>query len=177
METFASYRAFVHNKNFDQQRKEALKQLDESGIDPPIIDIVRGFSKLHYCFTLQSCFGHFTYPGNRDLFNCKPLPRADDIDWVKYRIAYLAVCIQESTPGKQLLDDLAGIPAIDPQYIQFGSPEWFWDRQPNAYALQVEPAKYMMQDICRIEYREALHVEQVRNEFFDRIRDLLQSRM
>ncbi len=39
--------------------------------------------------------------------------------------------------------DLRQIPAIDPEYIQFGCAEWFWEAQVNSYALQVEPMRHM----------------------------------
>jgi hypothetical protein len=151
--------------------------LDLSVIDAPIIDIVRGFSKLEYCFTLQSCFGHFLYPGNMDPLNLKPLQQVEGVNSIEYRIAYLAICIEDSIHGKELFENLAKIPSLDPQYIQFGSADWFWDRQLNSFALQVEPLRHMNQDKCCLEPGEALHIEKVRNRFFDQLRTLLQVRL
>lgn len=173
METFTEPREFVTNSHFYQQRWESLQKLELSGIDPPIIDIIRGFSQLQYCFTLQSCFGHFLYPGNTDRFNIEPLPLENDIESVEYRIAYLAICIEDSIPGKELFDNLAEIPSIDPEYIQFGSADWFWERQLNSYVLQVEPMRYMTRDRCLIDYKEALHVEKIRNQFINQLMRLL----
>jgi hypothetical protein len=68
---------------------------------------------------------------------------------------------------------LREITSVDPQYIQFGSADWFWERQLNSYALQVEPEEHMTLDKCRIDYLEALHVEQVRNRLFDELTRLL----
>lgn len=177
METFTAPRALANNVHYFKQRRESLQKLDLSGIDPPIIDLIRGFSKLQYCFTLQSCFGHFLYPGNRDPKNIEPLPVVNGIESVEYRIAYLAICIEDSIFGKELFDSLADIPSIDPQYIQFGSADWFWERQLNTYALQVEPLRYMTQDKCRLDYKEALHVENIRNQFFEQLTMLLRKRL
>ena len=177
METFTASRPFSHNSHYHQQRLESLQKMDLTGIDSPIIDLVRGFSKLQYCFTLQSCFGHFLYPGNRDPKNIEPLPLVNDIESVEYRIAYLAICIEDSIPGKELFDNLAEIPSIDPVYIQFGSADWFWERQLNSYALQVEPVRHMTEDKCCIDYKEALHVEKIRNQFFKQLTALLRKRL
>ena len=177
METFSAPRGFVKNSNYQMQKRESLRKLDFSIIDSPIIDIVRGFSRLNYCFTLQSCYGHFLYPAKRDPDNIEPLPFVNDIKSVEYRIAYLAICIEDSIPGKELFDNLGEIPSVDQEYIQFGSAGWFWERQLNSYALQVEPMRYMNRDRCRIDYAEALHVEQIRNQFIEQLRTLLRKRL
>ena len=49
----------------------------------------------------------------------------------------------------------------------------FWQRQVNSYALQVEPSRYMNKDKIRIDYQEALKIEEIRNLFFDTLRNLL----
>ena len=175
METFTAPRPFVHNSLYHQQRRESLQRLDLVGIDFPITALVHGFSKLQYCFTLQSCFGHFLYPGNKDPVNLEPLPHVDNIEIVEYRIAYLAICIENSIPGKELFDNLAEIASVDLDNIQFGSADWFWERQLNSYVLQVEPDRYMTRDKCRINYAEALHVEKIRNNFFKQLTALLRT--
>jgi hypothetical protein len=96
---------------------------------------------------------------------------------VEYRIAYIALCIEESSSGKALFDDFRGIPETEPDYIQFGCAEWFWKRQVNSYALQVEPRRYMTKDKVRVGYKEALDIERVRNRFFDQLNKLLQARL
>ena len=88
-------------------------------------------------------------------------------------IAYIALCIENSPKGKGLLEDLRDIAATDPEFIQFGSAEWFWDRQVNSYALQVEPERYMDKDQVTIDYWEALRVQDVRDSFFSELRNLL----
>lgn len=61
METFTKLKPFVDNPLFEEQREITLKRLDISTIDAPIIEIVNGLANLHYCFPLQSCYGHFVY--------------------------------------------------------------------------------------------------------------------
>jgi hypothetical protein len=68
---------------------------------------------------------------------------------------------------------LAEVPSISPAFIQFGSPVWFWERQVNAFALQVEPKRFKNQDQATIDYAEALQVQKVRNQFFTRLDDLV----
>ncbi|MFC2009383.1 hypothetical protein ACFLT3_00455 [Chloroflexota bacterium] len=156
-----------------------MSNLDLSTIDAPISDIVSGLIKLPYCFTLQSCYGHFIYKNQNDFTNIDPLPVSDNIPTVEYRIAYIALCIQNNDVGRQLLHELSEIPSsIDTEYIQFGSAEWFWERQVNSYALQVEPERYMTLDKTPpIGYQEALYVEKIRNEFFSELRKLIQKRL
>ena len=177
VETFSTPRPFAHNPYFHQQRRESLQKLDLNDIDPPIVGLVRDFSKQTYCFTLQSCFGHFLYPGNRDPNNIQPLPLEDNIEIVEYRIAYLAISIEDSIPGMGLFDNLAEIPSIDPEYIQFGSADWFWERQLYSYVLQIEPVRHQYRDKCRLDYGEALQIEKIRNNFFKQLNMLLRKRL
>lgn len=135
-------------------------------IDPPIVATINSFNRLPYCFTLQCCYGHFFYPGQNNAHNFDPLPATNTIDRVEYRIAYVAFCVDRSALGKQLLENLKKITFIDPEYIQLCSAEWFWNRQVNSYALQVEPGRFKHQDIVILGYSEALTVEKIRNAFF-----------
>jgi hypothetical protein len=151
--------------------------LDLSAVDSPIVDIVRDFARTPYCFTLQSCFGHFVYDSQPNPYSVEPLPITDGITRVEYRIAYLALCIENSGPGRALFDALAKVPAVDPDYIQFGCADWFWERQVNSYALQVEPERHKTQDRIDIDYLEALHIQNTRDRFFAQIRKLLDERL
>jgi len=54
---------------------------------------------------------------------------------------------------------LGEVPSISPAFIQFGPPVWFWERQVNAFALQVEPKRFKNQDQATIDYAEALQVQ------------------
>jgi hypothetical protein len=69
---------------------------------------------------------------------------------------------------------LQKITAVDPENIQFCSARWFWGRQVNSYALQVEPDRFKHQDKAVLDYKEALYIENLRNEFFLKLERLLQ---
>ncbi len=167
----------MENPHFDEQRQRSVSSLDTAIIDPPIIDIIEGFAKLPYCFTLQSCYGHFLYNSQRDQNNIKPLPASEHIAEVDYRIAYIALCIQDNDPGRKLFSEMSEVPAVDPDYIQFCSADWFWKDQVNSYALQVEPERFKEKDRCSVGYQEALHIEKVRIEFFAEIGRVVQKRL
>jgi hypothetical protein len=167
----------VDNPLYEEQREEALGHLDLSMIDVPIVDMIRDFSKLPYCFTLQSCCGHFLYGNQRDARNIDPLPSSETTANVRYNIAYVALCIQNSDRGRLLLEDLRGIPSIDPGFVQFGCAEWFWGRHVNSYVLQVEPQRHKTKDKVVIGFKEALHVEKVRNEFFNVLKHMVKKKV
>lgn len=174
VETFTEPRALVDNPRFARQRRKALKRLDLSTIDAPIVDLIRAFAEIPCCFTLQSCFGHFLFEGARDEYNLSPLPQQPpEPRTVEYRIAYIALCVEYSESGRDLIRDLQSITAVDPEYVQFGCPDWFWSKQVNSYALQVEPARFRHEDRCRSDYQEALHIERIRNWFFTELQRLI----
>jgi hypothetical protein len=173
LETFTEPKKLVENPHYQEQRRESLAGLSDDMIDAPIVDIINGFNKLPYCFTMQSCYGHFVYDNQKDPYNLEPLPVTDTVARVEYRIAYLCLCIQNSTLGKRLLEALSEIPAIDPQDIQLCCADWFWERQVNSYALQVEPDRFKHKDTAILDYKEALHIEKIRNEFFVQLRGLI----
>ena len=174
METFTDLKDFVDNPYFLDQRKKCLSELDIESIDTPIVKLISGFTKLDYCFTLQSCCGHFLHNSRKNPYNIEPLPVSNSISNVDYKIAYIALCIENSKQGRTLFYELKEIPSIDPEYIQFGCAEWFWERQVNSYALQVEPKRHMTKDRVSVDYREALHIENVRNNFFTQLKKLVQ---
>lgn len=177
METYRKAMELVDNPHFYGQRQNALRELDLEAIDEPIMDLITGFGKLSYCFTLQCCYGHFLYGNQTDDKNVGPLSdRHIDID-VVYRIAYLALCVQNNELGRALRKDLCGLTLIDPDYIQYGSADWFWERQKNSYVVQVEPERHKLRDQCVVNYCEARHIERVRNEFFDELGNILGKRM
>ncbi len=169
METFTKFKHLVKNPYFHQQREKSLNQLDINTIDAPIKEIIKDFSYLPYCFTLQSCYGHFLYDNQKKPKNIELLPNSDSISNVEYRIAYIALCIRNNKQGRTLLKVLRKIPTFDPYYVQFGCANWFWQRQVNSYALQVEPERYKTKDKIIINFQEALHLEKVRNKFFRRL--------
>ena len=172
METFAKPGRLMDDPRFDTERKRILKDLTLSKIDAPIRDLIRGFVNLPHCFTLQCCFGHFVHSRATSIDNLRPLPEYD-VGVITYRIAYVALCIKNSVAGNRLYSALADIPSIDPEYIQFGSPRWFWERHINSFALQVGPPRFAFQDQADIDYAEALHVQKVRDRFFSGLESLV----
>jgi hypothetical protein len=172
VETFTEPREFVENPRYDLDRRNALAALDLNSIDAPIVDIVAGFTALPYCFTLQSCYGHFICAPQQDPHTLEPIP------WgysgpVRYRIAYMAFCIENSHRGRALQEALAQMPRTVPGYVQFGSAEWFWERWVNAYALQVEPVAHQLEDEAILEPAEAICTQMARDRFFGELGTLL----
>jgi hypothetical protein len=173
LETFAEPRGLVENRRFSAQREKVLEEIQAVSIDAPIMAMVHRFNALPCAFTLQSCYGHFMWPGQEDPQNLDALPVDKGLDRVEYRIAYLAFCVENSAKGRSLLEALRGVTTIDPENVQFGSPGWFWHRQLNSYALQVEPARFKHQDEAELPYDEALLIEKIRNRFFKQIEMLV----
>jgi hypothetical protein len=173
METFTSLRPFVDHSGFKHQREARLKKLDLAAIDKPIRDIIGRIAKLDFCFTLQSCYGHFVHNLQQNIRNTESLPLLNTAAEIQYRIAYLAFCIENSRSGKAFFYRLQQLSYIDPGYVQFGCADWFWQQQVNSFVLQVEPDRFKYEDEIRIEYREALCLESVRNQFFQNLDILL----
>ena len=125
LETYTELKELTENPHYQVQRQESQRNLTDDMIDAPIVQISNGFNKLSYCFTLQSCYGHFVYNGQKDPDNLEPLPIKDSIAKVEYRIAYIAFCIENCASGRDLLEDLKEITAIDPENVQLCCAEWF----------------------------------------------------
>ena len=172
METFTEPKELVENPHYQEQRQKTLTHLSDEIIDDPIIELINAFNKAPYCFTLQSCYGHFMYNGQNDSHNLHPLPITDTIAKVEYKIAYICLCVENTERGRGLFKALNEIRAIDPENIQFCCAEWFWKRQVNSYALQVQPDRFKHNDRAILDYKEALYIEKIRNEFFVRLRGL-----
>lgn len=175
METFTELKDLAENPHYQVQKRKILYDLNDDMIDTPIVDLINWFNKLPYCFTLQSCYGHFVYNGQKDTHNLDPLPAKEIIAQVEYRIAYIAFCIENSASGRGLFEALKEITAIDPENVQFCCAEWFWKKQINSYALQVEPDRFKRKDTAIIDFKEALHIEKIRNTFFIRLYELLEN--
>ncbi len=173
METFIQIKPMVVDALYHDRRKRCLNELNIDELDAPIVDLIDDLCKFQFCFTIQSCFGHFLYSCQEDPNNLEPLPSTGKIQSVEYRIAYIALCCEDSRSGRKFLRRLKQLPAIDPQHIQFGCAGWFLERIPNSYVLQVEPERFMGEDKCTVDYKEALHIEKVRNAFYDRFRMLV----
>jgi hypothetical protein len=175
MDTFIPPRKMVANPGFLRQRENSLERIPGEKIDPPVLNIIQNLSRLPYCFSIQSCCGHFIY-GDRDLLNTTPLPELTPSEKIEYRVGFMALCLEESPRGKNLYDELSLVPLMDEDYIQFGSAEWFWDLQVNSYVLQVAPERFRNKDKMFVSYPEALHIEQVRNRFLEKMEELLANR-
>jgi len=119
VETFTELKKFVENPHYQVQKQKILYDLNDDMIDKPIVNLINGFNKLPYCFTLQSCYGHFVYNGKKDTQNLDPLPAKVIIARVEYRIAYVTFCIENSASGRGLFEALKEITAIDPENVQF----------------------------------------------------------
>ncbi len=172
MQTFAVPKKMVPNPNFETQKQSSLAGLKDHMIDAPILEIIKRFNRLPFCYTLQSCHGHFVYEGQTDILNVNPLPANNIPIPIEYRIAYIAFAIANSDVGRRFKHALGEVVAIDKANIQFCSADWFWERQVNTYALQVEPDRFKHQDKALLNYAEARRVEAVRNAFFDHIRQI-----
>ena len=92
---------------------------------------------------------------------------------VRYRIAYVAFCVDTDARGRALLEKLSRVPERDPAFVQCGSADWFWDQWPNSYTLQVEPAVHRFKDQAVLTAEEALQVQRARDRFFDELRRVL----
>jgi hypothetical protein len=173
LETFTAPKELTEYPHYKEQRQKSIAALKNAIIDEPIREIIKDFNKLPYCFTMQSCYGHFLYNGQKDPHSIDPLPVKKTIFRVEYKIAYIAFCIEGSDSGRRLLETLEEITDIDPQNIQFCCAEWFWKKQINSYALQVEPDRFKHEDKAILDYKEALNIEKIRNMFFAQLKVLL----
>jgi len=173
LETYADPKELVPNSHYQEQRTQSLDGLTDNMIDAPVIDLINAVNRIPCCFTLQCCYGHFLYNGQKDQHNLAPLPITNTISRVEYRIAYIAFCIENNLMGRRLLKTLQEVSAIDPDNIQFCSADWFWARQVNSYALQVEPGRFKDKDKVILSYKEALNIENIRNKFFKKLKEIL----
>ena len=178
MQTFTKARAFVSDPDYEAKRSRSIDELNRAlesdSIDAPITEFIEKCNQIPWCFTLQSCYGHFAPAKGPESHSIKHLIDDGPLDsMVEYRIAYIAFCIQHSEDGRRLLDRLKAIPEIDRDYIQFGSSTWFWSSHVNTYVLQVEPLRYAHEDSAQIELSEAIRIESVRDRFYSELCDAL----
>ena len=82
METFVVPKELVENPHYKKERLKIRADFSDDLIDVPLIDIITRMNKLPYCFTIQSCYGYFLYPGREKIDNLKPLPETTTIDRV-----------------------------------------------------------------------------------------------
>jgi hypothetical protein len=178
METYTGVKPLVYNPGYTAGRKKAIDQLEveirEGHIDPPIIDLLSKISKFPFCYTLQSCYGHFVHEKQTNDQNYEPLaPYATTISEVTWRIAYMAFCTENSRGGRAFCSALRELTTIDPRTIQIGCADWFRDQTVNSYVIQVSPERFRCQDSMVLSMNEALQVEHVRNLFYQRFHGMI----
>ena len=154
----------VEDTGFTETRAKILKRLRMSDIDPPIRDIVLAFRSLPYCVTVQSCHGHLLKPGTGS-------------GQGMYQIAYLALVIERTAQGRQLLKGPADIARLDTAFIQLGSAEWFWNDRGlrNSYVIQAEPLRFRHLDRFYMGPPEAVKWGAARTLLFQEVRRLLKN--
>jgi hypothetical protein len=175
VETYTEERPLVEDHGFrprkDRSRAEIRELLRSGAIDPLMTAIVEEISSIPCCYTIQSCGGHFIrldVPGEHDSTS---VPDSDDSGKVlRYRIAYIAFCVERSEGGRRLLDIFRAVAETDPEYIQFGCASWFWERCVNSYIVQVGPRRNASEDSFEIGLVEARRVEMARELFFEGLR-------
>lgn len=175
METFTDEKDLSgKDLDFPVEKKRHIHILARSKIDKPIRNIIDSLNSYSYCFTLQSCWGHFVLSKDQDEDNLEPLSEYNkkNVD-ILYRIAYLAMRIRNCPEGIRFLQKLRELKNIDKGYIQFGCADWFWKKQINSYVIQVEPERHKTKDSVTLDYPEALHVQKVRDCLFGKLEEML----
>jgi hypothetical protein len=173
METFIEARDLVPFPAYAEERARVLAAIDWGDLDAPVVDVVRAFDELPHVFMLQCCYGHFLTDPDQDERDLAPLP-AGHSGAVRYRIAYVAFCVEACDPGRTFVERASRLPAlVEPGYVQFGSAGWFWDQWENSYVLQVQPAAHRFKDRAALAAGEALRTQRARDRFFEELRGLL----
>lgn len=171
METYTNCRPFIDNPHFKVDRKITLHKLDINLIDFPLIKLVQKMNRLPHLFTLQCCHGHFLKMDGKEISN---LELSETTKRIKYRLAYIAFCIENSPSGRHIRKKLMKIPlSTDRDNIQFCSAQWFWKQWPNSYAIQVMPKRFKDRDTAQVEFSEAREIAKVRDDFFALLKDFM----
>ena len=178
MQTFCSERPLQPDPGFEAAKARALEGMDMAEIDAPIKDIITSLNKHPFCYTLQSCFGHFVSTEHPDDHNLSVVEESDSSDNPLYRISYLALCIRADPDGKRLLSLLKKMPwEVDRDRIQFGCAKWFWNRCVNSYVLQVQPKDRADVDSLTISAREARLIQSARTRFWEALRTTINTEL
>jgi hypothetical protein len=168
METFAGPKPFVDNPEYEKNRSgtlETFRGLIATGkIDPPVVELLKLFSRVPHCYTIQSCSGHFVHERQPDECTTARLaPYRGIVHTVHYRLAYIAFVLEKSKNGSVLCRDLRTLASRNSGYIQFGSAGWFWEQSVNSYQIQVAPEREKHKDCFWVTYNEAFLLEKVRD--------------
>ncbi|NMB77751.1 MAG: hypothetical protein GYA23_01495 [Methanomicrobiales archaeon] len=174
METFTPPRPFVAHPDYGNDRgryrQGLFREIGSRAIDPPLLALLQECMKVPHGFTLQCCYGHFVHAAEPDKENLVPVSRyTRETGPIEYRIAYLALCLEDSPEGHRLYSDLEDVAGLDPAFIQFGSADWFWEQIPNTYCLQIEPERMKEEDRGIVSWEEAIRIEELRGPFFERL--------
>ncbi|HII99788.1 MAG TPA: hypothetical protein HA272_11185 [Methanoregula sp.] len=181
METFTPPRPFVPHVGYQQDRDRSLRGLEQEirngTIDPPILPLVKECIPITHCFTVQCCYGHFVHQLEPDPENLIPVThyrdRKEEIEPIRYRIAYLALCIEDIPAGHTMYADLQEMADRNPVFIQFGSADWFSERMPNTYCIQLEPERMKTEDSGLVTWEEASRIEELKMPFFTNVTEIL----
>ncbi len=174
MQAFAEPRGLESNAGFTAQREHALAHLSLEGLDCPLVDLVQRLTAVPWCFPVESCCGHFVIldGDHRRVLDRLP-PLGASAKRVLYRVAYVALCIDDDPAGRELLRDLQAVPSIAPEQIQFGCVDHLWRRQVNTFVLQVVPWAHRFVDDVILSPAEARDVDEARSWYFARLDDLV----
>jgi len=178
MDTFIPARPFTHHPGYLSDRKNAQRELEmeilKGSIDPPLLPLIRECIPITHFFTVQCCYGHFVHDLEPDTENLVlPSRYLGKVETVTYRLAYLAVCIQDNGRGREFYADLEALAEENPDYFQFGSADWFWEGMVNTYCIQLEPERFKAKDSAVISLREALVIEELQKVFFNRLAEII----
>ena len=145
-----------------------MRDMAEVDIEEPIIEVIDSLNKLPFCFTIQSCFGHFLFenkPASTTYYLPEKTTRTRNC---KYRISYVAIRVDGSQEARGLLSLLRDIPStINKEYIQFGCAEWFWEQHINSFVIQVQPRDRSNVDSLLVTTEEAQLIQAVRDRFWE----------
>jgi hypothetical protein len=178
MDTFTEAKPFQPHADYAADRKRTLRELEREitrgSIDLPLLPMIRECMQIPHCFTVQCCCGHFVHDLEPDPENLsRPSQYAGTAESLRYRVAYLAVCIREDKRGRELFADLQALATQEPGYIQFGSADWFWNRMVNTYCIQLEPERMKELDSGMVSLSEARTLEEIRTVFFDSLAGII----
>ena len=181
METFTPPRLFVPHPGYLEDRKRAHqdlhKEIEKNAIDPPLLPLINECLAVRCCFTVQCCWGHFVHRLEPDPENLVPLSHyknvKDQIGTIRYRIAYLTVCLEDSPAGHEIYHGLERMAEQTPSFIQFGSADWFFSRMPNTWCIQLEPERMKTEDSGPVTWDEAVRIEELKGPFFAELMDIL----
>ena len=181
METFTPPRPFVPHPDYERDRAQAHRDLRQEivkdAIDSPLLLLINASFTVRCCFTVQCCCGHFVHQLEPDPENLITVThyrdRKDAIGPIRYRIAYLALCLEDSQGGHEIYSGLEEIAKCNPSFIQFGSADWFSERMPNTYCIQLEPERMKTEDCGPVTWEEAVRIEELRGPFLTDLAEIL----